>query len=219
MTDQETEVLAAFRACHRELERAMRTGSYSLGLLAELAQHRLSGTADVHAIVDEIRHLENDPAGSRAKEARRFKDEPLKGLWYKHYFQTRFLAQNLLNELPRVDVAALLRRHAQPGEGGDVAIDGHFLDDLAREAVHVSFERRAEERRLTGEWIVFDRTGAGNHYLTLARHREGENRKEGDRRVFARVEECRRQDAALKGARISDFRVAPPRPASGDEAP
>jgi len=211
MTDQQAAASAVLNARHRDLERVMRTGGYSLGLLAELAQHAFNGVMNVPAVIDEIRHLENGGAHSRSKGARQFQREPLKGLWYKHYFQSRFLPQDLINELPHVDLAAALRREAGLDKSEDIILDDRMVGILVHEVVLGSLERRSAERRLTGEWIVFEEVGGANRYLTLAEHREG------DQRIFERIENYRREDAKLAGMRITGFNLLPPEPEADAE--
>ncbi len=46
-------------------------------------------------IVEAIKELEIDGNHNLIKPATQFRHLPLKGLWHKHYFSARFMAQNL----------------------------------------------------------------------------------------------------------------------------
>lgn len=159
----------------------MRTGRYTPGLARELAMHVVAGSYNVFSILNEIGLLEElSPHLSRSKRASRFTRAPLRGLWKKHHVQAHFILQNIMNEWTRGDSFEKVFR---PYYGMTLTTD--ITGRIARELVHTAYQARASGRRLTGEWIVFDKQPTGNHYLTLARHAED------DRAVFARIRRYR----------------------------
>jgi hypothetical protein len=170
------------------LDIKLRTGRYSFGFVLELAQHVMSRTYNVHTIYDEIGMLEgSDNRPSMTKPAAPFtRNGPMKGLWHKHHSQPRFIATNLRLEM------------ARPGAVQEALSPfiGRYVDEVAGEIAHAmvigTYERRARDHRMTGEWIIFERELSGNYYLTLGTH-EGET--DEDRR--ARVEAYRSVDLEL----------------------
>ena len=48
----------------------------------------------------------------------------------------------------------------------------HLISQLTHKLVHDNYLERQKEARLTGEWIIFSKAQAKNHYLTLAWHDE-----------------------------------------------
>jgi hypothetical protein len=53
-------------------------------------------------------------------------------------------------------------------------ITKEILDELVHALVQENYMNRSQQARLTGEWIIFAKTAAGNVYLTLASHQEGD---------------------------------------------
>jgi hypothetical protein len=157
----------AFRLVKTRLDLVMCTGSYSLGLVKDIAvmvaQDRHS---DPFSILDEISALEGSRR-SATKSATAFKGRHLRGHWHKHYEQPAFMPRNLLNEMVRDDtVARLLSPHV--GE----QMTPEILARLLHAVVKDNYFRRRAERRLTGEWIIFSKKRRTNHYLALANHLE-----------------------------------------------
>lgn len=165
----------------------LRTGHASFGLVCELAFHMLNGIYDVHTIYDEIGILEeNDHRFSSAKGARQFKHEPLRGLWYKHHHQASFLLKNLMLEMHRTPtVEAFLEDNIEN------VMSPELIQHLVYEVTVKNYDRRASQGRLTGEWIVYERTGDRNYYLTLGHH------DEGDEVIKKRIDAYRLLDAKV----------------------
>lgn len=196
-------VLAILQAIQRDLNATMQTGKYSphilWGLVFEAVEGRNPGP-----ILREISHLENPGTASRARKAREFKGPVLggKGLWYKHYFQAEFLARNIWDEFNLGAPSSIkkIRNALAPITKGSSG--GFFVPDdakvIADIVVNGTFLRRSKAAKLTGEYIVFEKTPTGHHYLTLALHGE-------DEAVLARVSEARQFDARVGGARLTGF--------------
>jgi hypothetical protein len=165
------------------------TGRCSFGLIMELAYHTIHRLYHVHAIYDEIGKLEGtDDRPSLTKPAAPFDREILRGLWHKHHFQPRFLAANLRLEILRPDkINSILEPYF-----------GRYLDEVANEVIHAitfdAYEQRARDGRMTGEWIIFEKSERGNYYWTLGRHGDDEN-------IKIRVETYRLVERELTSAR------------------
>jgi hypothetical protein len=141
---------------------------------------------DVRQIIDEIANLENKNAPTKTKPAERFTGKPLRDFWHKHFFEARFLARNLSNEVEKNFDLLWHRDFETLWENHATLKNETAVDKLAGLITHVmvlrAFEHRAGQfsesakSRLTGEWIVFAKNAAGrNCYLTLAIHDEPED--------------------------------------------
>jgi hypothetical protein len=122
-----------------------------------------------------------DTRAVTAMVAAEFSTGPLKGLWHKHWFQASFMAENLENEMEKHGESLIVKRlKARYGRDGwtSQTIDQEMVALLAQASVFGAMDHRAgnagrrAQSRLSGEWIVFARTGARNIYLTLGGHRE-----------------------------------------------
>ena len=176
------------------LNRILKTGHCTVGLVVDLARSAAKDTLDLEPIFDEIRVLE-DPGQypTRTKGIKQFRNPPLKGLSYTHYFNTIFLLQNIKNEFDTNSFDMSIFPERENCELGPSDIRA-----LVDKVVVKNFEQRSTEGRLTGEWIIFEVTPHGNYYLTLAEHREGQNRRDGDQIIFDRITHYRSIDDTLK---------------------
>jgi hypothetical protein len=161
-----TKLYQSVRSIQEWLNFKIRTGKCSFGFVVELAQHLAHRVYNVHTIYDEIGILEGDNTRpSNTKPAKPFTRPPLVGLWHKHHHQARFMLKNLELEWKTEGfAAAALTPHI-----------GRFVDEAAGEIAHEvvigAFLRRAALRRLTSEFIVYERREDGsNYYLTLGSH-------------------------------------------------
>ena len=112
---------------------------------------------------------------------------PLRGLWHKHYFQASFIPRNLLDETIQMERDGRWKALFEPHYGKYVH---EFIDQLSYQMVVEAYERRVQDRRMTGEFIVYERLADGsNYYLTLGRHGEWDA-------IRNRVDEYKRFDAA-----------------------
>ncbi|MFI5364020.1 MAG: hypothetical protein ACHQ4J_00200 [Candidatus Binatia bacterium] len=80
-------------------------------------------------IVQEIRALEQGRCGVGTKPASQFLHEPLRGLWHKHYFCARFVAQNMLNQLAGGRIEAVVKKTL--GANPPVVITEQIANQLA----------------------------------------------------------------------------------------
>lgn len=147
------------------------TGRYTWGFVAKLYAFERANGIDPNMVVDEIKQLEGAERPGGTKRATQFTRAPLAGLWHQHFFSPRFIPQNLLSELNDKKKWALATEQLGPE---DHVITSADLDKLAYALTTEAFEKRYEEGRLTGEWIIFAQHEGQNYYLTLAVHSTGE---------------------------------------------
>ena len=102
------------------------------------------------------------------KLAQPFRKNPLKGLYHKHWFDARFVPQNLLNVFgspsfnDEMDVLLFEAQSATDKE--------RKAQEIVHKMTFGALEQRANENRLTGEWIIFDTHEGNNYYLCLGTH-------------------------------------------------
>jgi len=112
--------------------------------------------------------------------------DPLGGLLHKHYFQPSFIPQNLINEMEKMDKDGRWEAIFAPHYGKLVP---EFIGQVLHQIVVGGYEQRACDRRITGEFIVYERQADGsNYYLTLGKHGEWDA-------IRARVDEYKKFDA------------------------
>lgn len=139
----------------------------------------LSGVDPTH-IIDEVKRLETLSNDGYTKEATQFKHAPLHPLWHQHYFSDHFLVHNIQNEI-RKSFNTIWDESM--GEKNSV-IERKHLDKLVHNLVEGTIETRSNEKRITGEWLVFSKETTGNIYLCMATHTTG------DTNIYNRLEYC-----------------------------
>jgi len=177
------EILTGIRAW---LNLKRRTGRYADGFLAELTINTANRQLHIHAVYDEIGKLEGtDTIPSMTKKPRQMRS-PLRGLWHKHYFQPNFIIRNLIDETDQMYKDGRWESMFAPHYGKYL---DEFWGQISHELVVGCFERRARSRKITGEFIVYERQADGsNYYLTLGKHGEWDA-------IRARVDEYKKFDA------------------------
>ncbi|MBS7540386.1 hypothetical protein [Ancylobacter lacus] len=123
---------------------------------------------DPFKILMEIDGLEGLASGSRTKKPSQFKFPPLKGLWHKHFFDSRFIAKNITSALGEKRLKDIVDIWIK--ENKDKTITQEIVAKLAHEVTHGVFDRRSAEGRLTGEWIIYAENEGRNFYLTCKPH-------------------------------------------------
>lgn len=157
------------KAIHLDLYAAGRYSS--LFVLNLLSYERLYGI-NPFQVVDEIRTLEDSARVTRTKPASQFTRDPLKGLWHKHFFCSRFMAHNMMNHLSGGKLEKLVNEVLDPNKS-PVVTEG-MIRELSHRVTVEAFEERASDGNLTGEWIVFAKHEEKNYYLCLATHHTGD---------------------------------------------
>ncbi|MCA0340784.1 MAG: hypothetical protein LCH99_13765 [Proteobacteria bacterium] len=176
-------------------------GRYSwLFVLDMLMYERVYGISPFQ-ITDEIRGLERSESATRTKPASRFSRKPLEGLWHKHFFSARFMAHNIVNHLGGGKLERLVDEIFKPDESP--VVTEKMINELAHRATIESFEQRASDGRLTGEWIVFAKHEGENYYLCLATHRVS------DQSIYDKIKAvCWREFPFLVSKTGSDAEIA-----------
>jgi hypothetical protein len=142
---------AAIPFVKEQLDHVMRTDFFPIGFAVDIAMSLQQRRYNSQAVIQEIAGLEGSGyERSRTKQAKPLTGKQLRGYWHNHHSQPRFLGLNLLNEMHR---DGTVERILMPFAGQDVTPE--ILRRLTHAAVNENFVRRANESRLTGEWIVF----------------------------------------------------------------
>jgi hypothetical protein len=165
------------------------TSRISTLLLSQLAHFQKYRTFNTFSITDVIQSLEGLGMRGCAREADQFKHEPLKGLWKAHFSDPHFLIQNIVNhwglnrenspkflDLCEKVAAEELHNPSQHGWPGR----------LAHELVVSGYQERAQQKKLTGEWLIFGKWQSKNYYLTTAGHSASET---NDQEIFTTIKE------------------------------
>lgn len=142
-------------------------GRYSQLFILDLMIYSEMRVINPFQVIDEIKSMEG-PDKSRTKPPSKFRNKPLKGLWHKHYFTARFIAKNIQNHLRGGKLELVIRDSIKETSSPD-AID-EFSRRLAHKVVSESFDQRAGNKKLTGEWIIFSKHNDQNYYLSMATH-------------------------------------------------
>ena len=153
-------------------------GRYAAKFVFKLhAFHRAYGV-NPFQVLAEVRALEDSTHPSRTKPATEFIHPPLKGLWHKHFFTGRFIAQNLLIHHGKNGIGKIASEELPMGE----ICTPDMLNRLTQRLVNDALEQRTDAGKLTGEWIVFAKHEGQNYYLSLETHLTG------DDEVYRRLE-------------------------------
>ena len=133
---------------------------------------RLQGISP-EMVVREIRSLEN-VGQSNMKNPTPFRQKPLKGLYHKHFLPNlpSAIAHNILNAHGKDGITKTVHRVLEPRLGQSVTAED--LHELTYELAQKPFETRAEQSRLTGEWLIYAHFEDQNYYLTIGSHSHGD---------------------------------------------
>ena len=153
---------------------------YSEVFIVDLIMNLDLNGIDPRHIIDEIKRLETLGDDGYTKEATQFKHLPLYPLWHQHYFSAHYLVPNIQNEINR-NFKAIWDKSMEP-EGS--VIEEKHINDLVHNVVNGTIETRSNEKRITGEWLVFSKQATGNIYLCMATHTTG------DQNIYDKVAYC-----------------------------
>ena len=152
---------------------------YSWMFVLDIFLHHGVHGIDPTMVVDEIKALENRSPGTGTKAATMFQNEPLRGLWHKHFFASRFVAKNIQNQLAGDKLRKLVDEVFDPQKSS--IISQEMTNKLAHKVISESIEQRASNGKLTGEWIIFAKYNNENYYLCLSTHNSG------DQMIYERI--------------------------------
>jgi hypothetical protein len=148
-------------------------GRYSWLFVLNVYLYEQINGVDPGMILQETRNLESGVhPGRGTKPATQFQKEPLKGLWHQHFFSAHFVVQNIVNELAGGRLRALVEEVLEPKKSP--VITREMINELSHRATQEQLEKRDDDGRLTGEWIVFAKHDGQNYYLCLSTHTSGD---------------------------------------------
>jgi len=153
---------------------------YSEILIVDLIINSELNNIDPTQIIDEIKRLEAIDDEGFTKSATQFKHPPLHPLWHQHYFDAHYVVPNIQNELKR-DFKTIWDKSMGPE--GSIIVQKH-INDLAHNITQGAIEKRSDEKRITGEWLVFSKEPTGNIYLCMATHTTG------DQEIYQKLAYC-----------------------------
>lgn len=129
---------------------------------------------DPFQILEEVKTLEGSRASLQTKAESQFKGKHLKGLWHKHFMPAMpsVMAHNIMNHLGKNGTREIVEEVLNPEKSPVVTKE--MLDELTHRIVIGSMEERANQQKLTGEWIVFAKENGANYYLGVWSHNAGD---------------------------------------------
>lgn len=145
--------------------------SFSKVLLAQLYVFNEYFNFDITNIVNEIKYLEGIKNTTSTKEEAKFKNEPLKGIWHKHFFDARYIIKNIGAEFG-LDNNGNKKLNELLSNYNFENYDENMNINIINKLIDNAFFKRGKENRLTGEWIVFIKEKNKNYYLTVTTHDE-----------------------------------------------
>ncbi|CDN55283.1 Hypothetical protein RG1141_CH29470 [Neorhizobium galegae bv. officinalis bv. officinalis str. HAMBI 1141] len=138
------------------------------------------------AVLGAIKNLEAGEPESGVKPATRFRREPLKGLWHKHFYTGANLPLNVINGLRDGELERIAEKLRNEGHQSEDLDRRRYLG-AAMQAVKNSLAERSSAQKLTGEWLIFAKCNTGNLYLSLGYHDQGCSSEERDHFLFERI--------------------------------
>jgi hypothetical protein len=142
--------------------------------------------SDSFLILREIDSLEGLRRGSSTKDAAPFDHPPLNKFWHKHFSSTRHVLRNVgeewgLTRQGNKKLTAVINEVARShGDKPD-----QWPGVLAHKIWVEGHKIRGQERRQTGDWIIFGKNDGKNYYLDLATHNEG--KRENAETLFEKI--------------------------------
>jgi hypothetical protein len=149
---------------------------YSALFIANLMGLEWKSGIDPHQIVDEIKALEGLGPSLGTKPASMFHGQRLNGLWHKHFMPSHLnvAATNILNHLDNDRGRSLVEEILDPNKSPIVTKE--MIEELSHRIVWDSLTQRAEQGKLTGEWIVYAKEQDGNYYIGIWTHNAGDEK-------------------------------------------
>lgn len=160
-------------------------------LVSQLYIGMVSRTLHVHQVLDELYALEGWGRPTNTKPAEELRGPHLNGLWHKHYMQPGFIEANVAlrwGVLRRRRGGALQKLVDEVVRRIPGAKDREkAIQEIGDRAIVDGIEKRAFAKRLTGEWLLFQKHGGKNYYLALADHGVGPPSETRDRELAESV--------------------------------
>lgn len=131
-----------------------------------------------HEILASVKSLEAGETSIGVKPATQFRNPPLRGLWHKHFFAAQFLAKNIELAHGKNGLKKLVEEVFHPSKP---VITREMIDELAHRFAHEALEKRGDDDKLTGEWIIYVEHDGKKHYLCINTH------EAGDQMIYDRI--------------------------------
>jgi hypothetical protein len=152
-------------------------------LLEQLRWGIMTDQVHAQAVMAEILFLEGAGPHCGTVPEKQFTNEALRGYWKKHWHQSSFIAQNVsshfgLNSDKKSKKLEQVYRSLIKDIPNPFALGTPEKFELSRQIANKilrnSYEMKANNGLLTGEWLVFRKYGGKRYYLSLALHAENE---------------------------------------------
>ncbi len=149
----------------------------SLLMFRQIATFLKDNRFDIRAIGDTIRDIGKRRQGN-TKPAELYRGKVLKGFKKKHWFEARFMIENIANhwkvgskksEKLNQQIAKSIK---EAGVAKNQVITQKGVNKLTFDVISGAYSKRFKERNLTGEWIIFKDYGAYTVIFCVAGHRE-----------------------------------------------
>ena len=190
VTIHKRDCVRAIREVRLQFGFSARHGRLSKRFERQIALNAHFGALDFNMFMDRLAELEGSPRQTGVKPPERFTKGPLIGLWRAHWFQASFMVRNLLNAHQQQSSPPGWRRIFREHKGERLTRE--IIGKLVKGSVDQNYENRFRQKQLTGEWIIFAKTGKGNRYLSIALHSEDQleiaRRCEAAAKTFPEVE-------------------------------
>jgi hypothetical protein len=158
--------------CNRNWDTLL-SGRFSWYLIIQLIEMDIK-KIPIQFLVNEIEHLENpDFVKSEFKPAEQYLHNPLRGLKKKHYGSDSWeeFKRNCINPLTHQRgerrTGDVIRKHYKKNNSISSTLLNSFIELTFQEMV-----KKAEQGKLTGEWLVFHEFNGKNYYLAKILHEE-----------------------------------------------
>ena len=147
----------------------------SSSFIVQIIQLRAGGSIETVNIVKAIKSLENNKNTISTKSEDCFKHQPLKGLYKKHFFDANFVLKNIgtywgmgFGGNDKLD--KMIKQSFAKSKTGycDDRLNASIISQLTFGAI----KDRTRSKKLTGEWIIYQKYQNKNYYLTIASHDE-----------------------------------------------
>jgi len=148
---------------------------YSISFLLDAFFAFENGSLNIDTVMYEIKFLEGLEQTSRTKKATQFRRPPLKGLWHKHYFDGSIsaLAQNVKNALDSYGMPYFENMvNEVKASGEERFVTPEDVPHIVNDVVTLNLQRRRNDQKTTGEWLVYAIHENVNYFLCLAKHSE-----------------------------------------------
>lgn len=151
---------------------------YSISFLLDIFFGFENSVINLDAVMHEVKFLEGTEPESHTKEQSEFKRPPLKGLWHKHYMDVSIsgLAQNVKNALNNYSIPYFEQRIIDAKKSGEEQyVTAEDVHHIVNDLVTGNLQRRREEQKTTGEWLIYAIHENTKYYLCLAKHSDSDD--------------------------------------------